>query len=397
MPKKIKSKLALKNGRKNPGSAGGTSSGATSRALTTSSRRGVGARMGPVSAIITAPVAIGNSIMGAKPAITPTKEGVVCVGRDFMFSPIGSGSVQTWTVIGGTPLAPAAFSDSYIRQYMQLYQKFRWISCTVHYITSSSTASTGDVVFYYGKNRDSVFLNQTSPQFLPFVMSDENTVLGPQWTNHSARLSMVPSWRTTDYGMTDSINDHSAGEIFLLSKTSTTDSPGYVIFDYVVEFAEIQITPRLLSLPLPRAQYSQANLGNTSASVTTSTAFGLANTGNNLSGTSSTLPSGCSNGDIYKVIFDVTNSASGSWVNVTPSNALRTDEQGGYISITVQDGTTLYAVFNGSNFDFYPNTTGAFAQGNVMYWGVSATVTCNIQCWLSLVGTVSTTNINPNF
>ncbi len=155
---------------------------------------------GPVSSITTAPVAIGNSVRGATKSIMKTTNGVRVRGRDFMFSPIGTGTIVTWTLCGGTPLTPAAFADSVIANYQRMYMKFRFHSVVVHYITSSPTSANGDVMFYYSKDRSSVFLNQTSNQLLPFVFTDQNTVLGPQWTNHSAKFLVSGGWKLTDYG-----------------------------------------------------------------------------------------------------------------------------------------------------------------------------------------------------
>lgn len=352
---------------------------------------------GPVATVNTAPVAIGNSVRGSKTKVITSAAGVTVSGRDFAYTPVGTGTITTWTMSGGTPLTPAAFSDSSLRQYMQMYQRFRWRKLVAHYITSSPTSANGDVMFYHQKNRNSVFLSQTSSQLLPFVMSDPDTVIGPQWTNHSTDLTLQSSWKSTDYGMSSVIDDYSEGDLFLLSKTSTTDSPGYVIFDFVVEFRDLQISPRLLSLPLPRAQWSQANIGATTTAVTADTAVLMAPKGNNLSGTTSILPTGCANGDIYKVIFDVTNSVSGSWVNGTPANPLRSEEGGGYVGVTIVDGTTVYAVYNGVNFVLYATVEAAFTGGALLAYGAASTITFNYQVWLSLVGTVSSTNLSPNF
>jgi len=353
---------------------------------------------GPVATVNSAPVAIGNSVRGSKTQVVMSGKGVTVSGRDFAYTPVGTGSVTTWTLSGGTPLTPAAFSDSTLRQYMQMYQRFRWRKLIVHYITSSPTSANGDVMFYHQKNRNSVFLNQTSSQLLPFVMSDSNTVIGPQWTNHSAELSMNSNWKSTDYGMSSTLDDYAEGDIFLLSKTSTTDSPGYVIIDFIVDFADLQISPRLLSLPLPRAQWSQLNLGTTTTAVINTTAIQLSTVGNGISGAASALPTGCTNGDIYKVIVDLTNSTSGSWVNGTPANPIRVGEPSGYVGVSVSDGTTLYALYNGSLFTFYPNAEAAFVGGSdYLLYGASSTITFNYQCWLSLVGTLASTNLNPNF
>lgn len=356
-----------------------------------------GVSMGPVSSINTAPVAIGNSVRGAKSVSTKTSDGIIVNGRDFMFTPIGSGSITTWTLVGGVPLATAAFADSTIRQYMQMYQKYRWRRCVVHYITSSPTSANGDVMFYHGKNRDSVFLNQTSSFLLPFVISDPDTVLGPQWTNHSADLKVEGTWKSTDYGMSDVPNDYADGEVFLLSKTSTTDSPGYVLFDYVIEFAEMQISPRLLSLPLPRAQYSQFGLGGAGITLTVNGYAALALYGNGISGSASSNPPGLVDGDIYKVIIDKTNSST------LPSGlaTLKTATNGGTIqtaSIPLQDGTTCYAVVGSNGFNLFPNPTAAYAASdNLLFTATNATVTFTLQVWMSLIGTTSSINLNPNF
>lgn len=352
---------------------------------------------GPVASINTAPVAIGNSVRGSESVVNQTKNGLVLSGRDFAFSPIGTGSIVTWTLCGGTPLAPAAFGDTSIRQYLQMYQKFRWRRLMAHYITSSPTSANGDVMFYHAKNRNSVFLNQTSSNLLPFVFSDSDTVIGPQWTNHSVNLNIKPVWKSTDYGMSADIDEYSEGELFLLSKTSTTDSPGYVIFDYVIEFAELQLSPRLLALPLPRAQWWQMSVGSATFASAVGGALLAPAYSNNISGTASTIPPGCTNGDIYKVVFDVTNSSA----SFTSSGltTLRVVEGGGFTTFTVMDGTTVYALYNGANIVFYPNIESAITNSTFLEVNTLIAVPTNInwQIWMSLVTTLGATNFNPNF
>lgn len=356
-----------------------------------------GASMGPVASINTAPVAIGNSIRGSRSMSRNIPNGVMVSGRDFMFTPIGTGGITTWTMCGGTPLTPVAFGDSSIRQYMQMYQKYRWKSCVVHYVTSSPTSANGDVMFYRNKNRNSVFLNQTSSFLLPFVISDPDTVIGPQWTNHSAALTVQGTWKSTDYGMNSDVDDYADGDVFLLSKTSTTDSPGYVLFDYVIEFAELQISPRLLALPLPRAQWFQTSIGVTATTIAANAPVALVLTSNNISGSGATNPPGLTNGDIYKVIVDFTNSSSLPSGVATVKTAINSGTiQSG--TTVLQDGTTVYAIVATNGFNLFPNAESAFTGiDNLLYTNTNATVTFNIQVWMSLIGTVSNTNLNPNF
>jgi len=353
-----------------------------------------GASMGPVASISTAPVAIGNSVRGARSFASRTPGGVTVTGRDFMFTPVGSGSITTWCMVGGTPLTPVAFGDSNVRQYMQMYQKYRWRKCVVHYITSSATSTTGDVMFYHGKNRDSVFLNQTSSFLLPFVISDPDTVIGPQWTNHSADLEVQSIWKSTDYGMSDSPNDYADGEVFLLSKTASTDSPGYVLFDYVIEFAEMQISPRLLNLPLPRAQFYQLALDTTGAKTQGNPATFVVG-GNNISGSASALPTNYAIGDIYKVIIDNTNS---TYTTGTAADLLQINNAGTGNAITITDGMTLYAQApSATTLVLYGNCPEAYASASPVQFGASLTFSVNLQVWISLVGSSSSINLFPDF
>lgn len=361
------------------------------------------AQFGPVSRLNTAPVAIGNSIRGVASRVDPMRNGVRVTGRDYMFGGKFTNSIETWCMIGGTPLSPAAFGDSVLANYMRNYGKFRFRHFTAYYITSSPTSTNGDIMFYYGKNRESVFLNQTSSNLLAVVLSDPNTVIGPQWTNHQINVEVTGDWKSTDYGMYADAADFADGELFLLSKTSSTATPGYVLFDYVIEFADLQIQPRLLTFPIPRAQYHNVNLGLTSIAVTTNDSLDAATKrptlkGNDLAGTAAVLPTGIANGDVFKVIVDLTNSTSGSWTNCTPANLLYAGINTAGWSVTLQDGFTVYAVYYGANtFVLYATIDEAFVGGSEMRYGVTATITYNLQCWISYVGSISSTNLIPNF
>lgn len=372
-----------------------------------SKQKASASNFGPVSSITTAPVAIGNSVRGSTKKIVRTANGVQVTGRDFMFAPIGTAAtVNDWTVVGGSPLTPAAFADSVIANYQRMYMKFRFKSFVVHYITSSPTSSSGDVMFYYGKDRSSVFLNQTSSQLLPFVFTDQNTVLGPQWTNHSAQFAVTSDWKLTDYGMHDGVEEYADGEVFLLSKTSTTDSPGYVIFDYVVEFAQESFQPRLLLFPIPRIQWKCTSFGTSASAVTTDTSFNFSLRGNDLSGNAATMPTNAAKGDIYKIIFDVTNSGSASWTNVTASNLIENQIGNVDTAFVISDGFTCYGVWDGTFMQVFPNATQAYTPssltgsnntGSNLTYGVSATVTFNMICWISYIGTALSTANFPNF
>jgi hypothetical protein len=84
------------------------------------------------------------------------------------------------------PITPCCLPSSILRNYCQMFNKFRVNKVIVHYITSSPTSQAGDVLFYYEKDRLAPMADYSSSSFLPYVLSDPHTVIGPQWTNHSA-------------------------------------------------------------------------------------------------------------------------------------------------------------------------------------------------------------------
>ncbi len=355
-------------------------------------------KFNPVSSISKAPVAIGNTIRGVNTTTRVTKMGQACVGRDFMFTPIAPGAVANWTMVGACPLSPTAFADSNIRQYAQVYNKFRFLSFTAHFITSSPTSTNGDVMFYYAKNRESAYLNQTSVNLLPFVMSDPNAVLGPQWQNMSATFDVNTSWLSLDYGMEDSPKDYAAGELFLLTKTSNTESPGYVIFDYEIEFGERSIQPRLLSLPITREIYTQTGLGVVGGNTTINAPYALTIGGNNISGSASAWPVGILDGDIYKVILDRTNSTFIAGSNNILNSLYGHEVAGSTGTIVYSDGFTCYAVYNANvgGIYLYLNAAAAYAGSpNRIFWASNTgAINVTIQLWMSYVGSTNYTLAN---
>lgn len=344
-----------------------------------------------------APVSIGNTVRGIKSRVTASGENATITGRDFCFTPIGTASVQTWTLVGGTPLTPAAFVDSTLRQYLQMYNRFRFKKFTAHYITSSPTTANGDVMFYYNKNRESPFLNQTSANLLPYVISDPNTVLGPQWQNHSATFNCSNEWKSTDYGITAAVDLYADGDIFLLSKTSTTDSPGYVMFDYTIEFKEKSVIPRLLTLPITKAQWTNVAL-NTGIVSANGTVYSLGVTGAiNISGTSSANPTGIADGDIFKVIIDKTNSTgTGTSTGIYNSAIVN---QTGLTTIALSDGTTIYAVYSSSTdaYRFYVTLVNAIGGDRNLQATATGTNVGNMQTWMSYVSSIGNPITQPNF
>lgn len=354
---------------------------------------------GPVSTVSLAPVAIGNSIRGTSPHVEMSGDGCRIRGRDFAFA-VGStvAAATDWTLAGGIPVTPCAMPTTALREYCQMYGYFKFNSLAVHYITSSPTTQAGDIVFYYEKDRAGPMIDSTSTSFLPYVLSDVNTVLGPQWTNHTALVRPDPEFKTTDYGMNMDLNEDVNGSVFIFSKTNAANSPGYILFDYDITFKQHQINPRAGLLPVIRAQWTQTCIGQTTVALTSGTTVLLpAFQGNTVAGTVATAPSGAIAGDIYKVIFDVTNSTvtgtNAAWVNATSATLMGYKNPLATINTTtIDDGFTVYAIYSNNTLNLYPTYANAVTGTYAMLAGVTATVTYNICCYVSLVGNVTTRN-----
>lgn len=302
------------------------------------------AGFGPVSQINTAPVSVGNSVRGSKPRVSQTTNGARVVGRDFAFalSPTAA-AVTGFELIGGMPITPCVLPSSVLRNYCQMFQNFKVNSIVVHYITSSPTSQAGDVLFYYERNALAPMMDYSNSSFLPFVLSDPNTVIGPQWTNHSALIKPTSEWKTTLYGNQTDINEDRAGTLFFFSKTNAANSPGYLLIDYDISFKQLAVNPRAGTLPIARGQSSFACITSTSFTAGSAATWVL-NSGDTIANVVSTAPTGAAVGDIYKCVMQVTASqlVNPAWTGTTAPTTANIFQYGDDQVITIDDGFTFY-------------------------------------------------------
>jgi hypothetical protein len=366
---------------------------------------------GPVSTVTTAPVAIGNSMRGFKARVIATAlDSVRVVGRDFAVTATSTGSVTGWTLCAGVPLTPAAFVSSVLRSYTQIYNKFKFNQVCIHYITSSPTTSTGDVMFQVNANRSDPLPNWTNNTFLPYALSKEETIIGPQWTNHSCSIRPRGPPRNLDTGSNSDLDYQAQGEMMLFSKTSTVDSPGYLLVDYDITFFEMSVNPRSGLLPNPLIMYTPTQLVAQVAAYSSATAITFSVNGTTfVGGTVITALSAMSNlhvGDLFKVVIDLSNSNSTGWTftSGTPNNTtlMAVNQNGVADSFTIVDGLTLYALYQGpTNVRLYANITDAFAATNPIVGGSGFTPANYVDnsrnpnagwwlyAWFSWVGTIN--------
>lgn len=335
---------------------------------------------GPVSAINTAPVSVGNSVRGASPSVTQTSDGARVVSRDFAFALASTPAAVTgWEMIGAMPITPAVLPCSILRNYCQMFNKFKVNSFRVHYITSSPTSQAGDVMLYYEKDRFSPMVDYSNSSFLPYVLSDPNTVIGPQWTNHSVTLRPTRDWKTTLYGNQSDLNEDAEGTLFFFSKTNAANSPGYLLIDYDIQFKELSVNPRAGSLPIARGQATFIGLSSVSNSITAGNgAVWSWAVAKNVTGATSTGPTGAMSGDIYKCVIQYTATipvGNTAWSGSTTPTADNMFQYGGTNrDITIDDGLTFYASFNtGSSLQLFPSLEAAVANSDAIEWQTTIT------------------------
>jgi len=334
---------------------------------------------GAVSRINTAPVAVGNSVRGTKPKITQSANGAHVVGRDFAFSLSSTtASIVDWELIGGAPITPCAFPSTVLRNYCQMFAEFKINKLVVHYITSSPTSQAGDVLFYYAPQRLEPMMDYTNNSFLPYVLSDSSTVIGPQWTNHSTSLNVDHNWKSTNYGANPDLNEDSAGAVYCFSKTNAANSPGYILFDYDITFRILKLNPRMGVLPVARAQSTMVCLTAVAGATTAanSAVFALSGlSGRNIAGALSTNPTGFMIGDVYKLVLQATNSvaAGNAALSGTPTPTLSNILQhADGTAITMDDGDTYYILaVTSTNFRIYGTADAARTAANPLEWQTS--------------------------
>ncbi len=347
---------------------------------------------GAVSSITTAPVSIGNSVRGSKPRVKQTVDGARIVGRDFAFALSGTASTVTnWELIGGMPVTPCVLPSSVLRNYCQMFQFFRVHRMVVHYITSSATSQTGDVVFYYERDRLAPCPDYSNSNFLPYVLSDESTIIGPQWMNHSALISPPAEWKSTLYGNQTDLNEDASGTVFLFSKTNTTNSPGYILIDYDISFKSMAVNPRAGSLPIARGQSNFICLTRTTAVTAGNAVLWDSNsTGKNISNVVSSMPTGDSQGDVYKVIVQATASqqVNATWTGTPTPTLANLFRYADDLSIALDDGFTCYLVYNtlGATGRLYATLENAITNTFPLEFATSYTTpTINLCCEIQLV------------
>lgn len=363
-----------------------------------------------VSQVTAAPVSIGNTIRSVGLSITRTKDGVVAVGRDYVQTVGGTtNSFTSWTLQAGMALSPMALNASALRGYFQSHQSYKFHKVVAHFITSSPTSTSGDVMIMYHANHGGPKVDHTSNNFLAYALSTENTVLGPQWTNHSVEIVPKDVWLSTDVLNSEDVEHQADGEILVYTKNSTNaaiaDAPGYLLLDYQVEFKFLMTNPRIASIPSSVFKWFPTGLFinmNIAAGDPIRMDVATASTYNAVTGV---VPTNAVVGTIFQVVLDFQSASYGVITSANLPTLLAINQARnaagavtGSMVYAIGTGTTLYAVYRGTTlFDLYPSYPAVFA-GNALVatagFGVGSFVNAvSIMC---AVGSVNSTFLQAN-
>lgn len=361
-----------------------------------------------VSEMSMAPVTIGNSLRSSRPQVVQTNNVVTVTGRDFVM-PVGGvqASYANWCLTAGFPLTPAALNASSLRGYFQSYEKFRFRRAVVHYITSSPTSASGDVMIMHHSNRAGPKVDHSSSNFMSYMMSTDAAVLGPQWVNHSVDLLSGVNQANcdTDIFNTEDLQHQANGEVLVYTKntfTSSAESPGYLLIDYVVEFSSRMLNPRIQVLPTALLKLFDGNFNaNGTPSLGDPVSFAVTGTNTHL-GSAGTAPPGATVGDIYQIILDLTAPVTvgtpllaSVFATTGASSTTAAYQAPARTAFPLTNGGTYFAIFDGLSMMMYPNYLSAFA-GNPVVWNQAGTLTLSCPCGYMLVGSKDNTYAQAN-
>jgi hypothetical protein len=335
---------------------------------------------GGVSQVSAAPVSIGNTIRSVGLTVKRTSDGVIACGRDFVQIVGGTtGNFNNWTLQAGMSLSPIALNASALRGYFQSHQEYRFLRVCAHYITSSPTSLSGDVMVMYHANHGGPKVDHTSNNFMAYALSTASTVLGPQWTNHSVEITPKGDWLGTDVLNAEDVEHQADGEILVYTKNTTNgvaaDAPGYFLLDYEVEFKMLMTNPRIASIPSSVFKwFPTAAFLNAVATAGDPVRMDV-NTATTYSGLTGAVPPGTASGTIFQIVLDFQSAVFGlltpanlatMWAINQARNAAGTVT--GSLVYPTGTGTTLYGVYRGTTlFDLYPSYPAVFA-GNSIVW-----------------------------
>jgi hypothetical protein len=313
-----------------------------------------------------APVSIGTTIQSSIPRRTQSRDGCRVTGREFM-GPVYEANSANWQMAALCPLHPAFFPGSTIGNVARGFTAYRWRELTVHFVTRQPTSVTGEIALAYSANCLLPAENGASGSFLPRVMTRGHAVLGPLWVSHSIRIPTDNKKRLVDAFSSINFNENVLGELQVYTLSGVTDTAGYLLFDYDIEFSDVMYQPHSTSIPLSFGSGASYTMTDSSTTPTASNAVQL----------SCAALTVAANGSVFRCILDMDQStlatgttAANAWeVNTAYATSL-TAISSIASNVTLADGFQVYVSVVGSSlyaYATYESAVNGDSTGQLFY------------------------------
>jgi hypothetical protein len=319
-------------------------------------------------AVSTPPVTIGTTIREGKYQSRNTQNGVILSGRDFVCDIAGpSGMTANASLLAMVPLHPAYYPGTIMGNLSRSYEKYRWLSLTLYFITRAPSSTNGELWMYQIDNINEPVLAGDSASFTARVLSCKTAILGPVWLNHAMNLKVDSQFRSIDAFISTDANDNILSEVRFHATAGSVLNIGFLMWDYTIEYYKPFYQSHVLPITTgPGIGYTTTC---SSATPTSGNAFELTNA------TLSALPVGT----VLRISIDLysstlpTGTTSANWLKVTGKSWAdsSTGVSASDTTFTIVTGFTCYGVITNSTditiYSTYDNAISGVGTGQVFY------------------------------
>lgn len=327
-----------------------------------------------------APVSIGTSLRSSTPKMTRVNGNVRISARSYITS-VAETNNTSWFLGAMVPINPLYFDGLPAGRLAGTYKKYRFASLQFHYITRQPTTAAGEVIMAVNNKVSGECLAYSTSSFLPQAMSYQDCLMGPVWTNHTLNVTSCGGWYDVDCLSNNDFEDALPGELYVWVQSALTDTVGYIVADYVLEFSTLDLGPRSVGIPYSPGLASIVSLVDTAnpavgnfPTVTIPAAYAYNTTTRGFGAT-------------FRIVLDM--STSTLTAPITASTAWQLLSGALTENVALVDGTTIYGVINSTTgMRLYPTLEGAITGSTnfLFQYRTAAAAPCTYSATMYPVG-----------
>jgi len=217
-------------------------------------------------------------------------------------------------------------------------------------------------------------------------------IMGPLWNNHAIEIDCDKDFRLIDPFNTTDVAKHIFGEVQAYTLSSATDTAGYLLIDYELEFKTTMFTPHSLTLPLTSGPGASYTLVDSSTTPTLNNAVQLTN---------NTIYTTYGTGTIWKAYINADESTpatgttlANAWNTCVAFGSSTTATTLQTVTFPIVDGQAIYLVSSqSSNLYAYVSLEAAIngdASGQLYYRTTGSTAASwNVNAYFVRLGLYS--------